>query len=155
MTKKRITALFISVSIMLSLLTVFVGCIKTPEYTADDVAAIALSYGNKNTKQSYLFSLVKVKSKWYLTAECFIEKSQENINIENIQIDESDADEIISIIESKNLIKLSDKQTASDEKLNYRFLLKFSDSKSRYTSTPIDDAVKHEFYRLAEKYGIQ
>lgn len=155
MTKNRITAIFINAVIMLSVLTTFVGCMKTPEYTSDDITAVALSYGSKSLEQSYLFSLVKVKSKWYLTAECFIEKSQKKINIENIQIDKSDADEIMSIIESKNLIELSDKQTASEEKPNYRFLLKFSDGKARYTSTPIDDTVKQKFYRLAEKYGVQ
>ncbi len=155
MTIKRITAVSLSVIIALSAMIIFVGCMRTPEYKADDITAVALSCGSGSTEQNYSFSLVKVKSKWYLTAECFIEKSQKNISIENVPIDETDAGEVTSIIESKNLIELSDKQTASDEKLNYRFLLRFSDGKSRYTSTPIDDAVKQEFYRLAEKYGVK
>lgn len=155
MKKKKIVTILISVAIMLSIMTAFVGCMKTPKYTSDDIAAVALSCGSKSTEQNYSFSLVKVKSKWYLTAECFIEKSRKNISIENVPIDETDASKVTSIIESKNLIELSDKQTASDEKLNYRFLLRFSDGKSRYTSTPIDDAVKQEFYRLAEKYGMK
>lgn len=128
---------------------------------SEEITAVFVSCSSMNHSSSYSFSLEKNGNTWYFSFDAAIDRSSgTSINEEEKPIQADDAEEILNIVKTQQLItevkqyeKPADDGIFVLDETTYRTGLEFADGSS--VSAPIDSGtmLTEAFYRLAEKYG--
>lgn len=144
---------------ILSVLCGLFGCVKTPDYTLDDIQSVSVTCGHMDYSYSYSFYLRRTENDWLLDADYATDTEQPRTVFEAVSVSDEDAKALLSVLAEQDVFdklrrykKPKIKFQVADE-TTYYTSVQFADVEQ--LSAPIyagDDFVT-EFRRLAEKYA--
>lgn len=145
---------------LLSFISGLFGCKgKTPRHSAKDIRGVSVSCGHMNRSFGYSF-WVRTDSKSVLfDADCFTQNKEIPTVLEAVEISESEFDELMKIIEEKQLIKYAENYKKPPKSpfmvlddTTYAFNLTFTDGENILTNDRQEE-LENFFCALAEKYA--
>lgn len=144
----------------LSFISGLFGCKgKTPRHSAADIRGVSVSCGHSNRSFGYSF-WVRTDSKSVLfDADCFTHNRETPTVLEAVEISESEFEELLKIVEEKQLIQYAEKYKKPPkspflvlDETTYAFNLTFTDGENFLTKDRQEE-LESFFYALAEKYA--
>ena len=154
----RKAAKALSAAAILSVICCIFGCVKIPEYTADDICSVSISCGHMDYSHSYSFYIRKAENEWLFDADFALNTEDSRVEFENCSVKNEDVKELLDIVLDRETIKklYRSKKTRTkfqiSDETNYYTSVLFSDGEQAGAPILINQDMESYFYRLGEKY---